>query len=98
MVSCWKTAERSRDWLTPVRDPAFCPNTWFCAVDSIPVAKEGDTPTRRNELFRLFHFWSNLPDHKLVFSVTGKFPRSEFSPVKDAGSGTTPAGTVDPPG
>src|ERR1700687_666630 len=98
MVSCWKTAERSRDWFTPVRDPAFCPNTWFCPVDSTPVTSDGDTPTRRNELFRLLHFWSSRADHRLVFSVVGKFPRSAFSPTKEAGSGATPAGTTDAPG
>src|ERR1700730_5139451 len=64
----------------------------------MPVTKDGDTPTRKNELLRLFHFWSNLADHKLVFSVTGKFPRSEFSPLKEAGSGATPAGTIEAPG
>ena len=63
----------------------------------MPVTSDGDTPTRRKELFWLFHFWSNLPDHKLVFSVTGKFPRSEFSPTYDVGSGAIPAGTTDPP-
>src|SRR5580704_11807197 len=90
IVSCWNTMSRSRDWFNPVRDPAFSPNVWFCAVDSIPVTNDGDTPTRRNELFALLHFWSSLIDHKLVFSVTGKFPRKLFNPWYEVGSGTIP--------
>src|SRR5579859_5228760 len=88
MVSCWNTMSRSRDWFIPVRDPAFSPKVWFCAVDSVPVTSDGDTPIRRNELLLLFHFWSSRSDQRLVFSVTGKFPRNEFNALYEVGSGT----------
>src|SRR5712692_6907234 len=96
MVSCWKMAERSRDWFSPVREPEFWPKTWFCAVDWTPVANVGDTLTRRKELLLLFQRWSSRADHRLVFSVTGKFPLSEASGTKDVGNGAIPAGTTEP--
>src|SRR5712692_6900818 len=94
MVSCWKMAERSRDWFSPVREPEFWPKTWFCAVDWTPVANVGDTLTRRKELLLLFQRWSSRADHRLVFSVTGKFPRREASGTNEVGNAANPL----PPG
>jgi len=33
---------KSRDWSTRVRDPAFCPKTWFCRMEGWPVMSEGE--------------------------------------------------------
>src|SRR5579883_453819 len=71
IVSCWKVRSKSRYWLTPVREPEFWPKTWFCEVEGRPVWRDGETPTRRNELLRLLQRSSRRADHRLVFSVTG---------------------------
>ena len=55
------------------------------------MTRDGETPTRRNDVLRLLQRWSRRADHRLVFSVTGKLPRMEFSPTKDAGSGAMPS-------
>src|SRR5579863_10252698 len=54
-VSCWKVTLRSRDWVNPVREPAFCPKTWFWEVEGWPVTSEGETPTQIKEVLGLLH-------------------------------------------